>query len=949
MKYHSKKLEKMRTLLLTLLLGLIGYVCFSQTDAVITEKRNVYNDKGDYYFDRNEFKKAIVYYTMAFQKDATDYFSILKKAEAYSKLKLYPQAEECYRIVFESNQRPDNVYRLKYALVLLANNKPEEFKRWITEYNEIIEEEIEGENYLISTEQRTKLYKDSTIVLTKNKENPDSIHFKIKYEGYRYKRRSSQDENKINLWLSNGEEYNISPNSEGDYEFSFQPAENYKLIIQRENVECYEIFDNKNLTAEQRKMTMLKPSPVQKAEIIVPQGMKYTFSAGDVSVSPQYLSTLKGKAKEYQDAHESSISLTALAKELRFFGADVYTFRFVKDEEQGIPYKGKEVSTLYINEKSVSVFGRSFFIMLPLKTEANFTIKTDLDALDQNFSPKKYSLVVDDGPVFKKEEAEPEWLLILAVNTDSIDEVNQDNRLSAKEISIIPGTEYMLTLSKPDPATGKDIEIIVPLTRGVKYNLSSSAKSDTEFKEALAEFLIGRHELKLADEEVIDITILSKELEVQPGEDLSFRLLPVKQPGKKLPVAEDITSSLTLDERAFEISPYEKYTINIPFNPDRKVNFHTDLDYVQENFEADAYNLNLDTISFFSEITVDTTGLGARRDSGWLSMSVNTHSAEEVESKNQLTAREVSIIPAKEYILTVSKMDAETGEEEEIIVPLTRHVKYDFTAHPASRKEYRKSLNKFLAEQEDIKTIDAEVIDITLLSKELQIQEGDQISLSLLPVRDLTGKPPTELDEKSSLYLDNKIVEFTHIQKYTINVPLGISRQVNMQTDLEHLNENFEPGSYTLNIDTIEFFAEIIIDTTGLGDRISKEEEVIKDPVFDVVIVNFDLNDYSLSSGAKNIIQKSVIDELAGDNRLYVTIKGYTDALGDSDYNLNLSKKRAESVKEFLKSKGIGDNRIRTFSFGAAQLLEENVNWKEMDESELRKYRKVEIVIYLPE
>ena len=102
----------MRTLLLTLLFGLIGYVGFTQTDEVITEKRNVYNDKGDYYFDRNEFKKAIVYYTMAYQKDATDYFSILKKAETYSKLKMYPQAEECYRIVFESNQRPDNVYRL---------------------------------------------------------------------------------------------------------------------------------------------------------------------------------------------------------------------------------------------------------------------------------------------------------------------------------------------------------------------------------------------------------------------------------------------------------------------------------------------------------------------------------------------------------------------------------------------------------------------------------------------------------------------------------------------------------------------------------------------------------------------------------------------------------------------------------------------------------------------
>jgi OOP family OmpA-OmpF porin len=81
---------------------------------------------------------------------------------------------------------------------------------------------------------------------------------------------------------------------------------------------------------------------------------------------------------------------------------------------------------------------------------------------------------------------------------------------------------------------------------------------------------------------------------------------------------------------------------------------------------------------------------------------------------------------------------------------------------------------------------------------------------------------------------------------------------------------------------------------------------------------------------------------------LYVTIKGYTDALGNPDYNLNLSKRRAESVKEFLSSNGIGESRIRTLSFGASHLLEKNKDWKAMSEQELRKYRKVEIIIYLP-
>ena len=178
-------------------------------------------------------------------------------------------------------------------------------------------------------------------------------------------------------------------------------------------------------------------------------------------------------------------------------------------------------------------------------------------------------------------------------------------------------------------------------------------------------------------------------------------------------------------------------------------------------------------------------------------------------------------------------------------------------------------------------------------------------------------------------------------------MPLGEEQKVNMQTNIEYLQENYDPGAISIDVDTAEFFSEIEIDTTGLGDRIIKDEE-IKDPVFDVIVINFELNEHVLLPDAKKIIQESVIDELKKDSRLYVTVKGYTDALGDADYNYRLSKKRAESVNEFLKENGIGENRIRTFSFGESQALKDGVNWEDLSEEELRKHRKVEIVIYLP-
>ena len=128
----------------------------------------------------------------------------------------------------------------------------------------------------------------------------------------------------------------------------------------------------------------------------------------------------------------------------------------------------------------------------------------------------------------------------------------------------------------------------------------------------------------------------------------------------------------------------------------------------------------------------------------------------------------------------------------------------------------------------------------------------------------------------------------------------------------------------------------------------AKQKEVITDPVFDVIVVNFNLNDYSIRPDAKTILADKVIGVLKGDSRLYVTIKGYTDPLGDEAYNERLSKNRAQAVKDFLASNGIGESRIRTFSYGETLSLKPGEKWEDLSEAELAKLRKVEIVIYLP-
>lgn len=929
----------MRTILLTWLMVINGYLCFAQTGGQIVEKRNVFNDKGNYYLDRGEYKKAIVYYNQAFQQDGNDYYSVLKKAEAYNRLKMYTQSAECYRIVFDTKQQVDNSFRLKYAMVLLSDNKKDEFRKWIGIYNEYVEKEVQSENYLVSKEKRIQLYKDTAIIFGAN----DTIKYKIKYEGYQMRKKPATEDNQIYLILENGTEYSITASGTKDFSFSFQPMQPYKLIMQRENINAENILTNTKLSPESRKNNFLKPAPIQKDELELEAGMRYQFSSGKYKISPQYVNSLKEMAGSYQGSGAGTVDLTALVKEMQLSNGDIYTIKFEKTE---VPDKTKkfDISTATLNDKTINIYGQSFIVVLPDRLDENFAIQTDIEQIKKNFSPKKFALKVDDAPLFK---AEPTGgnNLALTLNTKNLKEVKPENRIAAKEISIIPGTEYMLTLSKPDPDKKDErIEVIVPLTRGVRYNLSPTEESEASYKKALAEFIIGREGLELVNEEVINISVLSKELEMQAGEDVTFSLLPVKAPGKITTPADEVRSSLNIDGKITEITSAEKFVINIPFDQEKKLNIQTDLGYLKDNFKSNTFTIGIDTSSFASDVELKVEDKNIITP-GWLRMSVNTNSIEEVKKQDQFIANDVSIVTGKDYILTVSKTDKKTGKKDEIIVPLLKQVRYDFTSDLDSEEAYKKSVEEFMAGRKDIETEDGTVIDITLLSKELEIKEGDEVSFSLLPVRKLSKNPAPETPVKSSLYLDKKVVEFTQIQKYTINMPLNKDGQLNLQTNVEYLKENFDPKSFSVEVDTFGFFSEITVDTTGYGDRVIKS---IKDPVYDVIIVNFNLNDFALSEEAKQVIQKNVIDALKGNNRLYVTIKGYTDALGDANYNLNLSKKRAESVQEFLKVSGIGENRIRTFSYGSSQLVKKNIDWKKMDESELRKYRKVEIVMYLP-
>ncbi|MFV0482666.1 MAG: OmpA family protein [Bacteroidales bacterium] len=103
--------------------------------------------------------------------------------------------------------------------------------------------------------------------------------------------------------------------------------------------------------------------------------------------------------------------------------------------------------------------------------------------------------------------------------------------------------------------------------------------------------------------------------------------------------------------------------------------------------------------------------------------------------------------------------------------------------------------------------------------------------------------------------------------------------------------------------------------------------------------ITFPTNKYDLNESSKaNLAKLSSIFQEFPDT--YLRVKGYTDDVGKEEYNMTLSKNRAESVSNFLLTQGVEQVRIETQWFG--ETLPKVAN----DTPENRaKNRRVEVLI----
>jgi outer membrane protein OmpA-like peptidoglycan-associated protein len=96
---------------------------------------------------------------------------------------------------------------------------------------------------------------------------------------------------------------------------------------------------------------------------------------------------------------------------------------------------------------------------------------------------------------------------------------------------------------------------------------------------------------------------------------------------------------------------------------------------------------------------------------------------------------------------------------------------------------------------------------------------------------------------------------------------------------------------------------------------------VRKEVVFEDV--HFDFDRYSLRPEATRALDEAV-KALQSDSTLRIQIEGHTCNIGTPEYNLALGDRRANSVRDYLTSRGITADRLGTVSYGEERPKHDN-------------------------
>ena len=150
---------------------------------------------------------------------------------------------------------------------------------------------------------------------------------------------------------------------------------------------------------------------------------------------------------------------------------------------------------------------------------------------------------------------------------------------------------------------------------------------------------------------------------------------------------------------------------------------------------------------------------------------------------------------------------------------------------------------------------------------------------------------------------------------------------------IQHLDPDNNDYNYSEYIDIID------LKKTTIPDDIKQE----------FANILFDFDKYFLRSKSKDVL-KNLKEYMMANPNVNIKLTGHADHIGTNEYNMGLSKKRAESTFSYLVKNGISENRLSSEWFGEEKPVAANQNPDGTDNPDGRqKNRRVEIHVTMPE
>ena len=108
--------------------------------------------------------------------------------------------------------------------------------------------------------------------------------------------------------------------------------------------------------------------------------------------------------------------------------------------------------------------------------------------------------------------------------------------------------------------------------------------------------------------------------------------------------------------------------------------------------------------------------------------------------------------------------------------------------------------------------------------------------------------------------------------------------------------------------------------------------------------IYYDLDQYAIRPDAARVLDR-LVNLMNNHSGMKIELHSHTDSRASSDYNMTLSENRAKSAAEYLQSRGIAADRVKSRGFGKTMLINKCAGGVPCSEAEHQQNRRTELRI----